>query len=62
MTKVSVHQLGITGDLNATVIADHLRKGDFSMESAGLLLSHQDYRQSEFLKTDLWIHFNLFIR
>lgn len=32
MTKVSVHQLGIIADMDATAIAEHLRKGDFSVE------------------------------
>lgn len=32
MTKVSVHSLGIIGDMDATAIAEHLRKGDFSVE------------------------------
>jgi amidase len=32
MTKVSVHQKGLTGDLDATAIAEHLRRKDFSVE------------------------------
>jgi amidase len=32
MKKVSVHQLGIIADMDATAIAEHIRKGDFSVE------------------------------
>lgn len=32
MKIVSVHHIGITGNMDATAIAEHLRKGDFSVE------------------------------
>lgn len=32
MTKISVHEIGLIGNLDATAIAEHIRKGDFTVE------------------------------